>query len=180
MIATHHSSCMHPLRRRSRNPPSPQVTVYDLPRSDAARKKLLVAYSRIVRTLMRNPFAEPCVIDLGASKPNWMYNRSPCLTKSRKYGFWVTCRGRFQSIQERLRLMGLSPQRVDLSAVSEGQLGGMIGNSMAVNVLERILIRALPAVGLAEPKDMPRRWESLRSAAKTTVQTMTSPGPGCA
>lgn len=48
---------------------------------------------------------------------------------------------------EMLRLQGMDPQQLDLTGVDDHDLGKMVGNSMAVNVLERILSPALIAAG---------------------------------
>ena len=45
-------------------------------------------------------------------------------------------------------------------AVSPSQLGKQIGNAMSVNVLERLLVRALPAAGLVPSKKLEDRWET--------------------
>ena len=52
----------------------------------------------------------------------------------------------------------MQPDRVDWRAVKvpEGSFGHMIGNSMSVNVLERLLPRVLLASGLLECK--PTDW----------------------
>ena len=53
-----------------------------------------------------------------------------------------------------LILQGMQPNRVDWRAIKvpEGSFGHMIGNSMSVNVLERLLPRVLLASGLLEGK----------------------------
>jgi site-specific DNA-cytosine methylase len=52
-------------------------------------------------------------------------------------------------VNEMMRLQGMDPRQLDLSCInSEKQFAKMVGNSMAVNVLERILSSALPAAGL--------------------------------
>ena len=55
-------------------------------------------------------------------------------------------------------LQGMRPSRLEWkNVVPEGAFGHMIGNSMSVNVLERLLPRVLHAAGLIEalPKDPP-------------------------
>jgi hypothetical protein len=37
-------------------------------------------------------------------------------------------------------------------------MGLMIGNAMSVNVLERLLVRLLPAVGLRPPGSLQDKW----------------------
>ena len=60
---------------------------------------------------------------------------------------WISNRGRTPNIRERMRLMGLDPKRLKL-AVTDNRFAAQLGNSMALNVLEKLLCRALPSVGL--------------------------------
>ena len=59
-------------------------------------------------------------------------------------------------------LAGLPCSGLDMDkwqqVVSDVQLGRMIGNSMSVNVVERILCRLLPAAGLASEDACRDRW----------------------
>ncbi len=66
--------------------------------------------------------------------------------------------------------MGMSPLSIDKSAVTERQFGDLLGNSMGVNVLERLLLRVLPAAGLVPYEAMTKQWESL-AAAEATIRT---------
>jgi len=45
-------------------------------------------------------------------------------------------------------------------AVGDTALGKQLGNTMSVNVLERILVRALPAARLVREGQLTDRWES--------------------
>lgn len=68
-----------------------------------------------------------------------------------------------------MRLQGMNATAFKV-AVSEAQLGKQIGNTMSVNVLERILVRLLPAAQLAKSRDLEDRWESgkaIKQLAKT-------------
>merc|ERR1719265_2766634 len=58
-----------------------------------------------------------------------------------------------------MRLQGMNPAEFNL-AVTEGQLGRQLGNTMSVNVLERLLVRVLPAAKLARKRDVTDRWEN--------------------
>ena len=70
---------------------------------------------------------------------NFMLNRSPCLTKDRSSsgGHWLTTRGRRMSRAEMLRLFAIKPARLKFSMVSDQKAASLIGNAIAVNVLER-------------------------------------------
>ena len=59
---------------------------------------------------------------------------------------------------EQMRYNGMKPTKFNL-AVSESELGRQIGNSMAQNVVERILHSFSPAAGLVE-KVGPDRWKT--------------------
>ena len=61
------------------------------------------------------------------------------------------------------RLQGMDPTKFKV-VVSDTKLGQLIGNSMSVNVVERILTRALEAAGLAE--DLQDRWETGQASRK--------------
>ena len=67
--------------------------------------------------------------------------------------------------------MGMAASQVETPGLSDNQLGAMLGNSMSVNVLERVLSRALHAAGLASWQTMTHAWESL-ATAKTRVRKL--------
>ena len=89
------------------------------------------------------------------SSVNTYLDYCPCLLKHVK-PIWVLNRGRMLNLQELMRLMGfnLNDFKVPLPA-------DMLGNSMAINTLERLLCRILPAVGLTGP--LPDRWADGRA-----------------
>ena len=98
----------------------------------------------------RDPLEEPFLIDCDSStaRSKSMFNVSPCITCGRHMGHWVTNRGRRLRKMEMMRLQGMDPTKFRV-VVSEAQLGKQLGNTMSVNVLERLLVRLLPAAGLA-------------------------------
>ena len=59
---------------------------------------------------------------------------------------------------EQMRYNGMNPTKFNL-AVSESELGRQIGNSMAQNVVERVLHSLLPAAGLVDTLE-PDRWKT--------------------
>ena len=79
-----------------------------------------------------------------------MVNMVPCLTAARagQGGHWVTSRGRRLTSREMQALMGIVPDKLNTSMVKVGRFHRMLGNAMAVNVLERIFVRLLPAAGI--------------------------------
>lgn len=106
----------------------------------------------------------PVLVDVDASKPRFMRGRCPCITRARgSTGFLLLPHGRRLSITERLRLQGLptSIRRHHIgSGCSDRQLGAMVGNAMSLNILERLLVRLLPACGLAPGISLTDRWQS--------------------
>ena len=63
--------------------------------------------------------------------------------------------------KEQMRFNGMDPTKFNLD-VSDAELGKQIGNSMAQNVVERILHSLLPAAGLTNPLG-PDRWKTGRA-----------------
>ena len=103
------------------------------------------------------PLSQPFLFDVFASKKfsSPMRDTCPCLTRLRS--MWTSHHGRALNLTEKCRLMGMHPRRMKV-VVSENQFAKQLGNSMSVNVLERILARALPAAGLTAP--LRDRWAS--------------------
>jgi hypothetical protein len=89
-------------------------------------------------------------VDAQSSQVNYQYNGIPCLTQARgkTLSHWKLQSGTFFSLTELCRLQGLSDQeigQINLSAVTQTQLGGLLGNSFSKSVVQRILVRALRA-----------------------------------
>jgi len=70
-----------------------------------------------------------------------------------------------------MRLMGLKWSEVRTPGVGEKAIGRMLGNSMSVNVLERILARVLLAAGCVRQwDDLSHGWETLEAAERRVAQ----------
>lgn len=87
------------------------------------------------------------IIDLGNSAsrgPTWAVDYAPCLTRTRGKGngFWVLSQHRWLTMNEKLRLMGLSPAQIPQGVVSESTLGAIAGNAVPIGLLVPVL-RAL-------------------------------------
>ena len=106
-----------------------------------------------------DPHMKCFVVDCGSSdyRCHSVDGVSPCITCSRGGGHWLTNRGRYMNKPEMFRLQGMDPSKFNVS-VSECQLGKQLGNTMSVNVLERIMTRLLPAAGLVSGS-LRDRWE---------------------
>ncbi len=138
-----------------------------------ARRNYSTAFKQVCELLRINPLTSNIVADIdGSQGPHWMQGVVPCLTRARcgASSHWVMSRGRRLNLMEMLRLMGIQSSEVNLRCVTANQLGRMIGNSMSVNVLERLFLRALPVSGLVPPTlQLNARWESLAVATETAL-----------
>ncbi len=104
----------------------------------------------LARSQGRDPTSYQVGVDAQSSQANYAYNGIPCLTQARgkTLSHWKLQSGTFFSLTELCRLQGLSDQeigQINLSAVSQNQLGGLLGNSFSKSVVQRILVRALRA-----------------------------------
>ena len=88
-------------------------------------------------------------------------DKCPCLLTRNE--IWITNRGRLLNVRERCRLQGMNPDDLK-QVVSEAQWRKQLGNAMSVNVVERLLARLLPAVGLTGA--LPDRWASGTAVAE--------------
>ena len=132
-----------------------------------ARQNYVQACKEITQWLGSNPLQSDIVVDLdGGWGPHWVQGHVPCLTRSRsgKESHWLMSRGRRLNLVEQLRLMGLRPRDIDMDCISHNQLGKLLGNGMAVNVLERVLRRLLSHSALAPLTSMAANWESYDAA----------------
>ena len=94
----------------------------------------------------RDPDNEPYLFDIGGKFSKPTHDMCPCLLRSAQE-IWITNKHRRLNLEERCRLHGISPNHFKV-AVSDQQLKNQLGNAVSVNVLERLLVRLLPAAGL--------------------------------
>ena len=83
----------------------------------------------------------------------------PCLTSARatSNAMRVTSYGRVLSTRGMLNLQGM-PARLDNNAVNDNAIRSTIGNAFSLNVVERLLCRALFCTGLVEHR-LVDRWD---------------------
>lgn len=130
-----------------------------------ANRNVLNAHKRI-KKLGGTPSSDPYIIDLAASASRETFRRgeAPCLTASHagERAYWATWLGKRLDIKQLMKLQGYDnhpkgkPYKVN---ISDRRMGHILGNAMSVNVLERVLVRALHAAGLTR-KRLPDRWQS--------------------
>jgi DNA (cytosine-5)-methyltransferase 1 len=148
-----------------------QVTGLPPVRNGNGRRNVLHHLAAIRKTTGDDPFTVPYVIDDGSTLERSTAKKDccPCITRRRGAGHWVSNRGRRLLKTEMARLQGMDPTRF-VVAVRPTMLGEQLGNTMSVNILERLFCRILPAAGLAKRgKPLPDRWESGRALKK--IQT---------
>lgn len=125
----------------------------------------------------KTPFENSYVIDVDASARfrSCMHDKVMCMTRSRSGGHWITSRGRRMTIREMMALQGMDLETFN-QVVTDRQLGCQIGNAMSQNVVERILLRLLPAAGLvpAEKRLVDRWRQFVRTAVPSKAQPVRS------
>ena len=129
---------------RNAQPPPQQVT------SETWAEKM----AKLLRD-GRQPLQDPWLFGM-VTYSTAMRDKCPCLLRNCR-GIWVSSRGRLINLRERCRLQGMNPDKLK-QVVSDAQWHMQLGNSMSVNVVERLLSRLLPAVGLTGA--LPDRWAS--------------------
>ena len=124
-----------------------------------------------LRSMRVRPEDVDLVLDVDGS-PGWASKAgpvAPCLLHGRRRGLWLLRRGRRLTLEETARLQGLEPGDIAWDAAS-GHCFAALGNSMSLNVVERLLVAVLPSVGLAA--GLSDRWAAkAKSAAREEVRT---------
>ena len=90
----------------------------------------------------------------------------PCFLHSRKQGFWIVTRGRRLNLQEALRFQGFNPDRIQIPQKAT-DLHQLLGNTMSINVIQRILLAALHSTGMY--KHIKDPWESGTAQVELTT-----------
>ena len=88
-----------------------------------------------------------------------MKDVSPCITRSRYKGHYISNVQRRMTIEEMCRFQGFNPTKLK-HCVSDTELGHMLGNAMSVNIIERILFRVIRHMEFAQLAGTVDRWES--------------------
>ena len=138
---------------------------------NASRKRLAPSTRRNlesadtqIRNLGLDPTKAAIAVDVDASARHmtWDSGVLPCLTRSRYRGHWISNKNRRTTIQEMLCFQGITPSSIRQSC-SDNELGKMVGNSMSVNVIERVLFHLFTQVGILSSVDDVNvdRWKYL-------------------
>ena len=80
-------------------------------------------------------------------------------TRGRAGGPWICARGRRTDVYEELPwVQGFHPRQLDFegAGITRSQAGGMLGNAMSLNVVERLLCEAFWCAGLSSKRPVDR------------------------
>ena len=123
-----------------------------------------------VSNIKANTDKSVVVVDIGAGEKirKLSVDYFPCITKSRaqRMAFVLLKRGwcRQVSLNELAMLQGARLSSFELEGLSASQIGGLIGNAMARNCLDRLLPRVLQSVGAIATLP-PDKWANEEPAA---------------
>ena len=113
------------------------------------RANVLQAYEKAVAAGV-NPFLTPVIVDCNSSARFAAsgVGHCPCLTHSRASqanGYWCSTKGDYLNVGELAAFQGVNLAELDWegAGVTKGQLGGMLGTAMSLNVLLQLLPRVL-------------------------------------
>merc|ERR1719221_461590 len=139
------------------------------PKSSSTARRNVKTTLKVLTKRGLDPLRRAFVVDHDSSSHrfSWHQGFTPCLPGSRAAGNWITNRGRRMTKLEMMRLQGVKKEGF-VQVVTDMQLGAQIGNAMSVNVLERLLVRVLPAAGLVPASQLQDSWAE-PSAWKSVV-----------
>ncbi len=125
------------------------------------------------RQFGREVWTKGYILDVGASEAFRHGQRGccPCLTRARlggkRFGYYIPKLKRRLNLLEASRLQGVPDEmcKTMLTAVgAEGKVGQALGDMMSINILMRLLPRALEAAGLLAPGEVRDCWETVGDA----------------
>ena len=118
--------------------------------SPTAQRNVTNATARIIKR-GHNPQQHSYVVDCDASsaRSREILNYTPCITRSRHRGHWLTKQNRRMTIHEMFRLQGMDHSTFHRTGTSKN-MGEQIGNSMSVNVLERLFYQIFQSVNFSK------------------------------
>lgn len=115
-------------------------------------KNILSACKSIQETIGCDPWKDHYIINVGGSKPSWTHGFCPCLTRSRcgSRGYFATWLCRKLTVKEMWLLMGLPRGSWSSAseAISEAQLGKIIGNGISIPMLASVMKEVFTACGM--------------------------------
>lgn len=122
------------------------------PTAAGAKRRLGVAKEMIKKKVGANK--QPIVIDYGSIKPAYRVNQMPCITARRggECSYYITTLRRSINLKELIRAQGMDPNRIK-QVTNDSTLGKAVGNAWSQPVVEEILKKLLPSIGLTPKLD---------------------------
>eukprot|EP00969_Alexandrium_andersonii_P223831 9885136-Alexandrium_andersonii.AAC.1 len=92
----------------------------------------------------------PVIVNTVSVNAHYTINKIGTITATlgSNLGFWIPMLNRQIKIEEIMKLQGFDPERIDKDAVSQRQLGRILGNAFSQNVVASVLKVLVPAAGL--------------------------------
>eukprot|EP00959_Pyramimonas_sp_CCMP1952_P177249 3705033-Pyramimonas_sp.AAC.1 len=112
------------------------------PTADTCKRNIASIKKNLAQNGIKTWKDVPVIADIDGMVPNFLVDRSPCLTAKRgPKGFWLLDQQRRMTPQERARVMGMEFSRVApaLRIMSENQFGEVLGNSITLEPMGSIL-----------------------------------------
>jgi hypothetical protein len=138
--------------------PLPREEWKELPATRHARSNVIRAYEKHVAAGV-NIFEVPVVVNIVASLRVYSstVNYSMCLTRAHAAarGYWISTKGGTMNVHEMALLHGITKNMIDPVrdiGLGEATYGGMLGDTMSLNVLCPLLASALFAAGFTDEK----------------------------
>ena len=136
------------------DPPQQSDRPGALPENGQASQNVTTAYAEVREHYNCDPAKTSVIVDMLASSSHFTYQLDRCMTitatRASPSGYWVSTRGRPMTLDEMARLFGTNLHRIRAcrGSISDRRLGHIIGNSISVNVLSRIIPNLLKSAGL--------------------------------
>ena len=120
-----------------------------LPSGDGCKARTLWMLNKIWES-GGDPLKETWVLNVDNATPHYSYGYSPCITRARgsSSGHWLSWKQRKLRLHEMAKLSGVSPARIPVG-FSDKRVGEIIGNSVPVTLLARVMSPLLAAAGLS-------------------------------
>lgn len=133
------------------------------PHQRRARKHVKMAYRKMLERGI-NPRRNFLAVDVDGSDKfqSVGHDAMPTITaqRGRACAWWLSLVGRRINLPELFKFQGLRSAELgdwQSAGISDGHMGHMLGNAVSLNVVERIMSRALFSAGLVRRR-LPDRW----------------------
>ena len=129
--------------------PVPKSSWLPYPPHKLAKQNVLAAYRTCCKKNV-NPFTQPVVVDCGSSPRYSSFKINLCMTLTKTrcsgFGYWHSMKGAPLSVEDMMRLQGFEPTdfgNYSEIGVSHRAMAGCLGNAQSLNVVMKLIPRAL-------------------------------------